>query len=174
MTQSLFEQAFAEVAHDVESAPSLPRSFERWSVLERLREPDRVIRFTVRWTNDENRVVSTPAWRVQHCNVLGPYKGGLRFASDVDEDTLLFLAFEQCLKNALTGLPLGGGKGGARFRPSAHSEAEVLRFCQAFMDEYVRHGGEDVDIPAGDIGTGPRELGWLFGRFAKLTGTSAC
>ncbi len=107
---------------------------------------------------------------MQYCNAIGPYKGGLRFAPNVCEDEFLFLALEQCLKNALTGLPLGGGKGGARFRTSDHSRHEVLRFCQAFMDEYVRHGGADVDVPAGDIGVGSREIGWLYGRWAKLTG----
>ena len=172
MQTPLFEQAFQEVARTIERAApeTLPPSLEAWGVLDRLRHPDRVIRFTVRWQDDSGRTVNTPAWRVQHCNALGPYKGGLRFSPDVDEDTLCFLAFEQCLKNALTGLPLGGGKGGAQFRPSNHSEQEVLRFCQAFIDEYVRYGGEDVDVPAGDIGVGPREIGWLFGRFAKLTG----
>lgn len=170
MSTSLFRQAFDEVVEAVEAHDDWPEGFERWRVLERLRQPDRVIQFTVRWLDDEGQVQATPAWRVQHCNVLGPYKGGLRFADDVEEDTLRFLAFEQCLKNALTGLPLGGGKGGARFTPRAHSDAEVLRFCQAFMDEYVRYGGDDADVPAGDIGTGPREIGWLFGRYAKLTG----
>jgi len=168
MAGTLFEQAFREVERVVESYGDFPDSFERWKPLERLRSPDRVIRFTVRWMDDDGRVQSTPAWRVQYCNALGPYKGGLRFAPDVDEDTLLFLAFEQCLKNSLTGLPLGGGKGGAQFKPADHSAEEVLRFCQAFMDEYVRYGGEDTDVPAGDIGTGSREIGWLFGRFTKL------
>lgn len=168
---SLFHQAFDEVRRDVERVRDrLPASFERWGVLERLRHPDRVIRFTVRWIDDAGQVQHTPAWRVQHCNVLGPYKGGLRFTPNVQEDELRFLAFEQCLKNALTGLPLGGGKGGARFRTTDHSDCEVMRFCQAFMDEYVRYGGADVDVPAGDIGTGPREIGWLYGRFAKLSG----
>lgn len=170
MSDSLFEQAFDEVCHDIASHDGFPESFTRWRVIDRLRDPDRVISFTVRWVADDGTVQHTPAWRVQHCNVLGPYKGGLRFAPDVNEDTLRFLAFEQCLKNALTGLPLGGGKGGARFRTRDHSETEVMSFCQAFADEYVRYGGEDTDVPAGDIGTGEREIGWIFGRLAKLTG----
>lgn len=171
MSDSLFEQAFDEVARAIEAGQAdLPESLKDGGPLQRLRHPDRVIRFTVRWMDDAGGIRHTPAWRVQYCNLLGPYKGGLRFAKDVSEDTLLFLAFEQCLKNALTGLPLGGGKGGAQFRVSDHSEHEVLRFCQSFMDEYARHGGEDVDIPAGDIGTGSREIGWLYGRYTKLTG----
>lgn len=171
MSSSLFEQAFREVARAVESSDSICDALGPWrEALERLKSPDRVLHFTVRWTDDGGEARHTPAWRVQHCNVLGPYKGGLRFSPDVNEDTLRFLAFEQSLKNALTGLPLGGGKGGAEFETSDHSEAEVRRFCQAFMDEYARYGGEDSDVPAGDIGTGAREIGWLFGRYAKLTG----
>jgi len=169
MTASLFQQAFDEVEPDVRDIAE-DETFARWGVLERLKVPDRVIEFAVRWMDDDGRVRVNRAWRVQHCNALGPYKGGLRFDPGVTEDALRFLAFEQCLKNALTGLPMGGGKGGADFHIKTASPSEIMRFCQAFMDEYVRYGGEDVDVPAGDIGVGSREVGFLFGRFLKLTG----
>jgi len=172
MSATLFEQAYAEISRAADSA-DFPPTFARWRVLERLAHPDRVIRFTVRWLDDDGDVHYTPAWRVQYCNALGPYKGGMRFTREVDEDTLLFLGLEQSLKNALTGLTLGGGKGGAAFRTGDHTENEVLRFCHAFMDEYVRHGGAETDVPAGDIGVGEREIGWLHGRFMKLTGRHA-
>jgi len=169
MSPSLFQQAFDEVEPDVKDIAE-ETEFARWNVLERLRVPDRVIAFAVRWTDDAGAVRVNQAWRVQHCNVLGPYKGGLRFDPAVAEDTLRFLAFEQCLKNALTGLPMGGGKGGADFNIKKASPTEIMRFCQAFMDEYVRYGGEDVDVPAGDIGVSSREVGFLFGRVLQPTG----
>ena len=169
MSETLFRQAFDEVAADVEDLAESERA-QRWSVLERLRRPDRVIHFTVRWIDDEGSVRNNDAWRVQHTNLLGPYKGGLRFQSGLELDALRFLAFEQSLKNALTGLPLGAAKGGADFDPGEHSELEVLRFCHAFVDEYVRYLGVHEDVPAGDIGVGAREIGFLFGRYLKLTG----
>jgi len=169
MSTSLFQQAFDEIAADVENANSTDDRYTRWRVLDRLREPDRVVTFAIRWTNDNGEVELNRGWRVQHCNVLGPYKGGLRFHPAVTEDTLRFLAFEQCFKNALTGLPMGGGKGGADFSTRGRSETEIMRFCQAFMDEYHRYGGEDTDVPAGDIGVGGREVGYLFGRWLRLT-----
>ncbi len=169
MSESLFQQAFDEIRQDIEDLATSGDA-ERWRVLERLRTPDRIIRFAVRWMDDDGKVQVNTAWRVQHCNALGPYKGGLRFDPAVNEDTLSFLAFEQCFKNALTGLPMGGGKGGADFSPKKRSNAEIMRFCQAFMDEYVRYGGPDQDVPAGDIGVGSREVGFLFGRYLKLTG----
>jgi len=165
----LFSQAFQEVAADIEDLAS-EGDAKRWAVLERLQHPDRVIRFAVRWIDDDGAVRTNTAWRVQHNNALGPYKGGLRFDPSVNEDALRFLAFEQTFKNALTGLPLGGGKGGADFNPKTASATEVMRFCHAFMDEYAKHGGPDADVPAGDIGVGPREIGYLFGRRLKLTG----
>mgnify|MGYP006266373537 CR=1 FL=1 len=169
MSSTLFQQAFDEIASDVAHADSADERYTRWRVLDRLRDPDRVITFAIRWTNDKGEVELNRGWRVQHCNVLGPYKGGLRFHPSVNEDTLRFLAFEQCFKNALTGLPMGGGKGGADFSTRGRSETELMRFCQAFMDEYHRYGGEDTDVPAGDIGVGGREVGYLFGRWLRLT-----
>ena len=139
-------------------------------VFERLLIPDRVIRFRVEWVTDGGDVRVNTGWRVQHCNALGAYKGGLRFHPSVTEDTLQFLAFEQCFKNALTGLPIGGGKGGADFDPKGKSDAEVMRFCQAFMRELHRHIGASVDIPAGDIGVGGREIGYLAGRTSRPRG----
>jgi len=165
----LFHQAFNEVADDIKNLAAKGDA-KRWAVLDRLRDPDRIIRFAVRWIDDKGRVRTNTAWRVQHNNALGPYKGGLRFDPAVNEDTLRFLAFEQTFKNALTGLPLGGGKGGADFNPKEASPTEIMRFCHAFMDEYARHGGPDADVPAGDIGVGAREIGYLFGRRLKLTG----
>ena len=167
-TTSLFEQAFHEVEPDIRDIAA-ETNFKRWAVLDRLRAPDRVISFAVRWIDDDGTVHVNRAWRVQHSNALGPYKGGLRFDPSVTEDTLRFLAFEQCLKNALTGLPMGGGKGGSDFNPKKKSDAEIMRFCQAFMDEYVRYGGANRDVPAGDIGVGSREVGFLYGRYLKLT-----
>ncbi|MEM0983707.1 MAG: NADP-specific glutamate dehydrogenase [Planctomycetota bacterium] len=166
---SLFQQAFDEVAADVKPVLDGNESYRRWRILDRLSEPDRVLGFTVRWTNDKGEVEQNRAWRVQYCNALGPYKGGLRFHPSVNEDTLRFLGFEQCFKNALTGLPMGGGKGGSDFNPKGRSEHEIMRFCHAFMDEYHRYGGEDIDVPAGDIGVGGREVGFLFGRWLRLT-----
>lgn len=168
MTQALFDQAFEEVYKYVGDL-SEEGAAGRWRVMDRLRDPDRVVSFSVRWTCDSGKVQINRAWRVQHCNVLGPYKGGLRFHPSVTEDTLRFLAFEQCFKNALTGLPLGGGKGGSDFTTKGKSDAEIMRFCQSFIDEYSRYGGEDTDVPAGDIGVGSREVGFLFGHFLRLT-----
>lgn len=169
MTASLFTQAFDEVEHDVTDLASAGDA-ARWGVLDRLRTPDRVLHFSVRWLDDDGHVRINKAWRVQHCGALGPYKGGLRFDPGVNEDTLRFLAFEQSFKNALTGLPMGGGKGGADIDPKTCSPTEIMRFCHAFMDEYVRYGGPDTDVPAGDIGVGSREIGYLFGRYLKIRG----
>ena len=132
-------------------------------------EPERIISFRVPWLDDEGEIQVNRGFRVQMNSVLGPYKGGLRFHPTVNHSILKFLAFEQIFKNALTGLPLGGGKGGADFEPKGRSDAEVMRFCQSFMMELWRHIGHRVDIPAGDIGVGSREVGYLFGTFKKLT-----
>jgi len=172
MTASLFKQAFREVRSDIEDLAD-EKDAKRWGVLDRLRSPDRIIRFSVRWLDDRGEVRVNNAWRVQHCGAIGPYKGGLRFDARVDEDTLRFLAFEQTFKNSLTGLPMGGGKGGADINPKECSTTEIMRFCHAFMDEYVRYSGPDTDVPAGDIGVGTREIGFLFGRYHKLTGRHA-
>lgn len=138
-------------------------------VLDRLTEPDRVIRFRVAWQDDQNQVRINRAWRIQHNNCLGPYKGGLRFRHDVCEDVLGFLAFEQTLKNSLTGLPMGGAKGGSDLDPRGKSDHEIMSFCQSLMVELYRYIGEDVDVPAGDIGVGNREIGYLFGHYMRLS-----
>ena len=139
------------------------------AILERLTEPDRIIRFRVTWQDDRGRVHVNRGWRVQHSNCLGPYKGGLRFRNGVSDDVFRFLAFEQTLKNSLTGQPMGGAKGGSDFDPRGRSDDEVLRFCQSFMVGLIRHIGPDVDVPAGDVGVGNREIGYLFGHYMRLS-----
>lgn len=139
-------------------------------VLERLTEPDRVISFRVGWLDDNNEVQINRGYRVQFTNAIGPYKGGLRFHPTVTQGILKFLAFEQIFKNSLTGLPMGGGKGGADFNPKGKSNGEVMRFCQSFMIELSKHIGADRDVPAGDIGVGGREIGYLFGQYKRLRG----
>ncbi|MEO1511808.1 MAG: Glu/Leu/Phe/Val dehydrogenase dimerization domain-containing protein, partial [Planctomycetota bacterium] len=167
---SLHKQAVDRAEQTIRTAGSIAEADDRWRVLDRLRRPDRVIRFRVTWLDDLGKVQINNGWRVQYSNALGPYKGGLRFDGAVDEDTLLFLGYEQCFKNALTGLPIGGGKGGADCTMRDLSETERMRFCQAFMAEYHRHGGPDIDVPAGDIGVGAKEIGYLFGAYRRLTG----
>lgn len=137
-------------------------------ILERLTEPDRIITFRVTWQDDRGNIRANRGWRVQYSNALGPYKGGLRFHKDVTLDDLKFLGFEQCFKNALTGLPIGGAKGGANFNPKGKSDGEIMRFCKAFMIELHRYIGPDIDIPAGDIGVGDREISYLFGEYKRL------
>lgn len=137
--------------------------------LERLLMPERVITFKVVWENDKGELEHNLGYRIQFNSALGPYKGGLRFDPTVNEDVLFFLGFEQIFKNALTGLPLGGGKGGSDFNPKGKSDAEIRRFCQAFMEELHRHIGHNTDIPAGDIGVGGREIGYLYGAYKKIT-----
>ena len=144
------------------------------ALLERLVEPDRVIQFRVTWVDDQGRTHVNRAWRVQHNAALGPYKGGMRFHPSVNLSVLKFLAFEQTLKNALTTLPLGGGKGGSDFDPRGRSEGEVMRFCQALMLELHRHLGPDTDVPAGDIGVGAREVGFMAGMMKKLANHAGC
>lgn len=139
-------------------------------VLERITEPDRVVSFKVEWENDEGEINVNRGWRVQFNNALGPYKGGLRFHSSVTEGSLKFLAFEQIFKNSLTGLPMGGGKGGSDFSPKGKSDDEIRRFTKAFMRELYKYIGPDMDVPAGDIGVGSREIGYLFGEYKRLTG----
>jgi len=143
-------------------------------LLERLIEPERVIQFRVAWTDDSGAVRVNRAWRVQHSAAIGPYKGGMRFGPAVNLSVLKFLAFEQTFKNALTTLPLGGGKGGADFDPKGRSAAECMRFCQALVAELFRHIGADTDVPAGDMGVSARELGYMTGMMRKLSNSSAC
>ncbi len=168
--QSTFHQAVEEVARDVLTVEKRHADWATTRVLEQLTEPDRVISFRVSWADDSGDVQINRGWRVQQSNALGPYKGGLRFHPTVNEDVLKFLAFEQCFKNALTGLPLGGAKGGSNFDPTGRSDGEIMRFCQAFVAELVRYIGPDRDVPAGDINVGAREIGWLFGAYKKLAG----
>lgn len=164
----LLGSAIGEVADSIQGMPGADRFLDH-GVLRRLLRPDRVIRFRVDWVDDAGEVRVNTGWRVEHSNLLGPYKGGLRFHKSVTEDTLGFLAFEQCFKNALTGLPLGGGKGGSDFDPKGRSDQEVMRFCQSFMRELHRHIGAEIDVPAGDIGVGSREIGYLYGQWLRIT-----
>lgn len=166
----LFRAAIEEVGASVAPVIADNARYRDARVFERLLIPDRVIRFRVEWTDDRNGVRINTGWRIQHSNLLGPYKGGLRFHPAVTEDTLQFLAFEQCFKNALTGLPIGGGKGGSDFDPKGRSDDEVMRFCHAFMRELYRHIGDQTDVPAGDMNVGAREIGFLYGQWLRITG----
>jgi glutamate dehydrogenase (NADP+) len=167
--QSEFIQAVTEVAQDVFPFIEGKEEYHRWQILRRIAEPDRVVSFRVVWQDDNNNIRVQRGWRVQNNNAIGPYKGGLRFHPSVNESVLKFLAFEQTFKNALTGLPMGGGKGGSNFNPKGKSDHEVMRFCQSFMTELYRHIGADVDVPAGDIGVGGREIGYMFGQYKRIT-----
>ncbi len=164
-----YHQAVEEVLMSIEDEYNKHPEFDRLNLIERLCIPDRVYQFRVTWTDDKGQVQTNMGYRIQHNNAIGPYKGGLRFHKSVNLSILKFLAFEQVFKNSLTTLPMGGGKGGSDFSPRDKSNAEVMRFCQAFMLELVRHIGPDIDVPAGDIGVGGREVGYLFGMYKKLT-----
>jgi len=166
--QPEFLRAVLEFVRDVEPMLDARTELRSHRVLERLSEPDRLIAFRVVWTDDRGQVRVNRGYRVQHCGVIGPYKGGIRFQPSVTPSILKFLAFEQTFKNALTGLALGGGKGGADFNPKGCSDAEIMRFCQAFMRELHRYIGATTDIPAGDIAVGTREIGYLFGEYRRL------
>ncbi|KZY57014.1 glutamate dehydrogenase [Erythrobacter sp. HI0063] len=166
--QDEFVQAVGEVARDVFDFVVDKPEYLDAQILRRLTEPDRVVSFRVCWEDDDRRVRVERGWRVQNNNSIGPYKGGLRFHPGVTESVLKFLAFEQTFKNALTGLPLGGGKGGSSFDPKGKSDAEIMRFCQSFMTELYRHIGPHTDVPAGDIGVGSREIGFLFGQYKRI------
>ena len=163
-----FLQAVAEAHQCLEPFVADHPTYRRTRILERLSEPDRIISFRVTWLDDEGQVRINRGWRVQHSNAIGPYKGGLRFHPSVNQSVLKFLAYEQTFKNALTGLPMGSGKGGADFDPRGRSDSEVMRFCQAFMQELFRHIGPQTDIPAGDINVGAREIGYLYGQYKKI------
>ncbi len=164
-----FLQAVHEVATDILPFVADKPVYRDLRILERIAEPDRVISFRVTWQEDDGTVHINRGYRVQNNNAIGPYKGGLRFHPSVNQSILKFLAYEQTFKNALTGLPMGGGKGGSDFDPKGRSDSEVMRFCQAFMSELVNHIGPDCDVPAGDIGVGAREIGFLFGQHKRLT-----
>ena len=164
-----YHQAVEEVLSTIEEEYNKHPEFEKANLIERLCIPDRVYQFRVTWVEDKGQVQTNMGYRVQHNNAIGPYKGGIRFHKSVNLGILKFLAFEQTFKNSLTTLPMGGGKGGSDFSPRGKSNAEVMRFCQAFMLELTRHIGPDVDVPAGDIGVGGREVGYMFGMYKKLT-----
>lgn len=167
--QPEFIQAVKEVAMTIEKVYADNPKFETLQVFERLCEPDRIISFRVNWENDKGEIQVNRGWRVQFSNAIGPYKGGIRFHPTVTEGTLKFLGFEQIFKNALTGLPMGGAKGGSDFEPKGKSEAEIRRFCYAFMRELHKNVGKDMDVPAGDIGVGGREVNYMFAMYKNLT-----
>jgi len=162
-------QAVKEVLLSIEEIYNRHPEFERVKLIERLVEPERIITFRVPWVDDKGEVQVNLGYRVQFNSAIGPYKGGLRFHASVNLSILKFLGFEQTFKNALTTLPMGGGKGGSDFSPRGKSDAEIMRFCQAFMSELYRYIGPEIDIPAGDIGVGAREIGYMFGEYKKLT-----
>jgi len=163
-----FHQAVEEVVESVQPVLDRNPQYRREAVLERIVEPERIIIFRVPWMDDQGQVQVNRGFRIQMNSAIGPYKGGLRFHPSVNLSILKFLAFEQVFKNALTTLPMGGGKGGSDFDPKGKSDAEVMRFCQSFMSELFRHIGPNTDVPAGDIGVGAREIGYLFGMYKKL------
>ena len=167
--ESEFQQAVQEVVtHIIPYIEDKPL-YQEMQILERLCEPDRIVIFRVCWEDDKGRIRTQRGYRVQHNNSIGPYKGGLRFHHSVNQSILKFLAFEQTFKNSLTGLPMGGAKGGSDFNPKDKSDNEVMRFCQSFMTELTRHIGQNKDVPAGDIGVGAREIGYLFGQHKRLS-----
>ena len=166
--QSEFIQAVQEVAQSLMPFYLDHPDYVKDKILERMTEPDRIIIFRVTWEDDDGEIRADRAWRVQFNNSIGPYKGGLRFHPSVNLSVLKFLGFEQVFKNSLTGLPMGGAKGGANFDPKGKSDREVMRFCQSLMVELHRHIGEDTDIPAGDIGVGAREISYLFGQYKRM------
>ncbi|EBY4456177.1 glutamate dehydrogenase [Salmonella enterica] len=172
--QTEFAQAVREVMTTLWPFLEQNPRYRHMSLLERLVEPERVIQFRVVWLDDKNQVQVNRAWRVQFNSAIGPYKGGMRFHPSVNLSILKFLGFEQTFKNALTTLPMGGGKGGSDFDPKGKSEGEVMRFCQALMTELYRHLGPDTDVPAGDIGVGGREVGFMAGMMRKLSNNSSC
>ena len=165
-----FHQAVGEMFHSLDAVLPTHPEFIKSGVLERIVEPERTIKFRVPWIDGEGKVRVNRGFRVQFNSAIGPYKGGLRFHPSVYEGIMKFLGFEQIFKNSLTGLPIGGAKGGSDFDPKGKSDLEIMNFCQSFMTELYRHIGADIDVPAGDIGVGGREIGYLFGQYKRLTG----
>jgi len=163
-----FHQTVREVLESLEPVIEKRPDYIKSGVLERIVEPERIIKFRVPWTDDNGNVVVNRGFRIQFNSAIGPYKGGLRFHPSVNESIIKFLGFEQTFKNSLTGLPMGGGKGGSDFDPKGKSDAEVMRFCQSFMTELVKYIGPDTDVPAGDIGVGAREIGYLYGQYKRI------
>ena len=168
--ETLFIQTVEEVFKSIEPIVEQHPEYEKMGLLERMCEPERTIEFRVTWTDDAGQVHVNRGFRVQFNGAIGPFKGGLRFHPSVTLDTMKFLGFEQTFKNSLTSLPIGGAKGGSDFDPRGRSDAEIMRFCQAFMTELYRHIGPDVDVPAGDIGVGGREVGYLYGQYRRIKG----
>ncbi len=165
-----FLQTVEEVLSSLEVVVDKHPEYQKLALLERMVEPERTIEFRVTWTDDAGQAHVNRGYRVQFNSAIGPYKGGLRFATHVNLSVMKFLGFEQTFKNSLTSLPIGGGKGGSDFDPNGKSDAEIMRFCQAFMTELYRHIGPDIDVPAGDIGVGGREIGYLFGQYKRIRG----
>jgi glutamate dehydrogenase (NADP+) len=168
--QALFYQAVEEVLESLGPLLESDPRYRQNAIIERIVEPERQILFRVPWVDDQGQVRVNKGYRVEFNSALGPYKGGLRFHGSVNAGIIKFLGFEQIFKNALTGLPIGGAKGGANFDPKGRSDQEIMRFCQSFMTELFRHIGPTIDVPAGDIGVGAREIGYLFGQYKRLTG----
>ncbi len=163
-----FHQAATEILNGLKPVVERHPEYEKAALLERFVEPERVVMFRVPWTDDNGKVHVNKGYRVQFNSAIGPYKGGLRFHPSVNLSIIKFLGLEQILKNSLTGLPIGGGKGGSDFDPKGKSDSEIMRFCQSFMTELYRHIGQDTDVPAGDIGVGGREIGFLFGQYKRI------
>lgn len=168
--QTEFYQAVEEVLNSLRPILENDENYRHHAIIERLVEPERQIMFRVPWVNDLGEIQVNKGYRIEFNSALGPYKGGLRFHPSVNASIIKFLGFEQVFKNALTGLPIGGGKGGANFDPKGKSDGEIMRFCQSFMNEMYRHIGPTTDVPAGDIGVGAREIGYMFGQYKRLTG----
>ena len=168
--QTEFYQAVEEVLRTLEPVLEKNNYYAKHSIIQRLVEPERQIMFRVPWQDDSGNIQINKGYRIEFNSALGPYKGGLRFHPSVNASIIKFLGFEQIFKNALTGLPIGGGKGAANFDPKGRSDAEIMRFCQSFMNELYRHIGPNTDVPAGDIGVGAREIGYMFGQYKRLTG----
>ncbi len=166
--QKEFLQAVAEVLESLEPVVAANPEIEKWGIIERIVEPERIIQFRVSWVDDNGKVQVNRGYRVQFNSAIGPYKGGLRLHPSVNLSVIKFLGFEQIFKNSLTTLPIGGGKGGSDFDPKGKSDMEIMRFCQAFMTELAKHIGADTDVPAGDIGVGGREIGFMFGQYKRL------
>jgi len=169
-TEKEYLQAVQEVLESIEDVYNKHPEFEAAKIVERIVEPDRIFTFRVTWVDDEGQVQVNTGYRVQFNNAIGPYKGGLRLHPSVNLSVIKFLGFEQVFKNSLTGLPMGGGKGGSDFDPKGKSDREVMAFCQSFMTELYKYIGADEDVPAGDIGTGAREIGYLYGQYKRITG----
>ena len=169
-TQPEFVQAATEVLDSIRPVVEANRTYQDWALLERLVEPERATVFRISWADDASKVHTNRGYRVQFNSAIGPYKGGLRFHPSVNMSIIKFLGFEQIFKNSLTGLPIGGGKGGSDFNPKGKSEMEIMRFCQSFMTALYRVIGPNTDVPAGDIGVGGREIGYMFGQYKRITG----